>query len=113
MIRLALVALLAAGSARPPKRTARLLERGKSVYETHCIACHGERGEGDGVVAPTLKPKPRNFRTQEFAQGSSVRQIYATLGTGVPGTGMAKFPQLSDAERWAVAFYVLRLRSAR
>ena len=111
-MRLALAALIAAGAARPPKRTPRLLEKGKSVYEKYCIYCHGERGEGDGVVAPTLNPKPRNFRTQQFAQGSSVAEIFATLGTGVPGTGMAKFPQLSDEERWAVAYHVLRLRAA-
>jgi high-affinity iron transporter len=108
--RCALALLLAASASKPPKRTARLLERGKAVYEIHCIACHGPSGEGDGVVAPTLNPKPRNFRTGKFAQGDSVAQIFATLGTGVPGTAMAKFPQLSNDDRWAVAYHVRELK---
>jgi high-affinity iron transporter len=117
VIRLASFALLAAAALavprKPPKRTARLVEKGKAVYEIHCIACHGERGEGDGTVAATLNPRPRNFQTEQFRQGSSVSQIFETLGTGVPGTGMAKFPNLSEEERWAVAWYVLRLKNRK
>ena len=110
---LLLAVLLAAPAGKPPKRSAQLVERGKEVYQVHCIACHGARGEGDGTVAATLNPRPRNFRTEKFAQGSSVRQIFATLGTGVPGTSMARFPPLSDDDRWAVAWYVVELKSSR
>jgi high-affinity iron transporter len=105
--------LLGAGAQKPPRRTGSLVERGKAVYEIHCIACHGEKGEGDGTVSATLNPRPRNFRTGKFVQGSSVGEIFATLGTGVPGTAMARFPQLSESDRWAVAWYVSDLRSGK
>ncbi len=33
------------------------------MFETHCAACHGPRGEGDGPVAPTLRVPVPNLRT--------------------------------------------------
>lgn len=35
----------------PRTRTAESLNRGKWVYETYCLVCHGERGRGDGPVS--------------------------------------------------------------
>lgn len=34
------------------------LERGKTAYQTYCVACHGESGLGDGAAGQTLDPKP-------------------------------------------------------
>ncbi|HTO96308.1 MAG TPA: cytochrome c [Myxococcales bacterium] len=101
------------GEGTPPKRSAALLQRGKATYAIFCVACHGERGAGDGSVAPTLNPKPRNFATERFKQGAAVGQIFETLGKGVPGTAMVKFTNLSDEERWALAWYVLELKQGK
>ena len=102
-----------ARSAKPPPRSPALLDRGKATYSIYCISCHGERGAGDGSVAQTLNPRPRNFATDKFKQGSSVAQIFETLGKGVPGTAMTKFTNLSEDERWALAWYVLDLKSGK
>ena len=107
---LAALGLLAGAAA--PRRSPEMLARGKATYAIYCIACHGETGAGDGPVAPTLNPRPRNFSTEPFKQGAKVQQIFATLGKGVPGTAMVKFTNLSDDERWALAWYVLDLRGA-
>ena len=40
-------------------------------------------------------------------------QIFDTLGKGVPGTAMTKFTNLSEDERWALAWYVLELKNAK
>lgn len=37
--------------SNPRTRTAESLNRGKWVYETYCLVCHGERGRGDGPVS--------------------------------------------------------------
>src|ERR671925_653187 len=36
----------------PRTRTAESLNRGKWVFETYCLVCHGERGRGDGPISP-------------------------------------------------------------
>ena len=35
----------------PRTRTAESLNRGQWVYQTYCLVCHGERGEGNGPVS--------------------------------------------------------------
>ena len=42
-----------------------------------------------------------------------MRQIFETLGKGVPGSAMVKFTNLSEEERWALAFYVLDLKAKK
>lgn len=32
--------------------------KGKIVYNTNCLPCHGERGKGDGPVGSALRPPP-------------------------------------------------------
>src|SRR5262245_9870295 len=41
-------------------------ERGAALYAQHCAACHGERGDGKGLAARFLFPKPRDFRSGRF-----------------------------------------------
>jgi len=103
----------AAPSRKVPKRSPERIEQGKATYAIYCVACHGERGAGDGSAAARLNPRPRNFSTEKFRQGESVSQIFDTLGKGVPGTAMVKFTNLSEADRWALAWYVLDLKAGR
>ena len=104
------LALLAASA---PKATPELIARGKSLYAVWCVACHGESGAGDGPTAQTLIPRPRNFRTQKFKQGSRVGDIFNTLLNGVPGSAMVPYKNLSDEDRWALAYHVAELRRSR
>jgi mono/diheme cytochrome c family protein len=116
-VRSALLLLLALGFAaragKPPKRSADLVARGRAAYAIWCVACHGESGAGDGATAHTLDPRPRNFSSGKFKQGSGVNQIFATLGKGVPGSAMVAYKNLSDEERWALSWYVLELKAGR
>ena len=109
--------LFALGSAahpgKAPKRSAELVAQGKRTYEIWCVACHGETGAGDGSAAQKLDPRPRNFSTDKFKQGSSVNQVFNTIGKGVPGSAMVGYNNLSEEERWALAWYVLELKAGR
>ena len=73
----------------------------------NCVPCHGEKGDGAGVAAAALNPKPRNFTTEPFKNGSKPEQLFQTLTTGLPNTAMAPFAHLSEDERWALTSYVL------
>jgi mono/diheme cytochrome c family protein len=37
------------------------VSRGKTIYERHCLTCHGPRGFGDGPGALLLTIAPTNF----------------------------------------------------
>ncbi|MBL9020388.1 MAG: cytochrome c [Myxococcales bacterium] len=112
----ALLALGARALAKTPPPSPQLLERGKIVYEgatAGCSACHGLTGEGNGPVAFAIKPPPRNFKTEPFKAGDRVEQIFTTITLGLPNTRMVGYPQLPEADRWALAYYVRSFRPAK
>jgi cytochrome c oxidase cbb3-type subunit 2 len=101
----------------PPKATAELLARGKEQYQkAKCFQCHGESGKGDGPSADELMDdlkfpiRPADFTRGQFKGGSSVRDIYRTMTSGLDGTPMPSFADsMTDEERWAISYYVLSL----
>lgn len=58
---LALVMSAFAGSAVTaaewPKRVPRAEERGRELYDRHCVSCHGDAAQGDGPAAADLITK--------------------------------------------------------
>lgn len=55
------------------------LKAGKTLYQDHCMNCHGPKGKGDGIKAATLKHAPSDFTTAAFQQqtdGSLLYKIY-------------------------------------
>lgn len=36
-------------------------DQGRKLFMTHCAACHGEDGKGNGPAAPALKVAPANL----------------------------------------------------
>jgi cytochrome c oxidase cbb3-type subunit 2 len=100
-----------------PRATPQLLADGKILYaRAKCAECHGETGKGDGPAAATLKDdfdrpiRPADFTRGELKGGATVVDIYRTMTTGLDGTPMPSFTDtLSDAERWAISYYVLSL----
>jgi cytochrome c oxidase subunit 2 len=73
-----------------------LMERGKAVYETNCLACHGANGEG-GVGKP--------IAGSAVATGEIGHHLDVGI-KGVPGTAMQAFgSQLNDVDMAAVITY--------
>ena len=42
------------------------LRRGAEVFSRYCVQCHGVNGDGKGVAATYLLPKPRNYLFGSF-----------------------------------------------
>lgn len=85
------------------------MKTGERLFQVNCTSCHGNTGRGDGVAGVNLDPKPANFHDPDLVLNSSPYKFYNTIKLGVPGTGMASFAHLSDAEVWALAFYIKSL----
>lgn len=73
---------------------------GKEVYERRCKQCHGEKGEGNGIVAEKVYPPPRNFTWGLFKYKTSpadqVPRDEDLLRTINEGFGEASMPAWRD-----------------
>lgn len=88
---------------------------GRELYLQHCAACHGEFGDGEGIAAPHLRPRPRDFRSGQFLLVStesrfpSNADLESVLVRGMPGSAMPSFAHLSDEERGRLVEEVMQL----
>lgn len=87
------------------------LRAGAALFQDHCASCHGARGEGNGPQGAGLDPAPRNFHDAGKMEVRSLYGLYSTISLGLGGTSMRAFTELTEAERWELAFTVARLRS--
>jgi len=77
---------------------------GASLFKENCAACHGETGHSDGPAAKALDPPPIAFADMSRARRRSLFGLYQVIGQGVEDTPMPSFAQLSDQDRWELAF---------
>jgi len=82
------------------------LAKAKVLYAEHCASCHGVDGFGDGVAAAWMDPAPINFRDIERYKHRTLFGLYSTITQGVSDTSMKAYSQLSEEDRWSLAFYV-------
>jgi mono/diheme cytochrome c family protein len=92
----------------PVPRDAASLARGKIIFDTYCIVCHGPAGHSDGtVVAKFVPPPPLDQATQR-----SDGYIYAMIkqGRGI----MPKYgDKIRGVDRWHVVNYVRKLQGVQ
>lgn len=112
-----LASVLAAGCGTDQTRArASAIEQGKSLYAANgCGTCHGLTGRGDGPMAKTLSPPPRDFRdSSAFKNGTDPAVVASTIATGLTRDGgqMQPYLHLSDRERLLLARFVISLRES-
>jgi cytochrome c oxidase cbb3-type subunit 2 len=103
--------------ASPPPARAELVAQGRELYgRAKCWECHGESGRGDGPSAAQLKDdqdrpiRPTDLARGQLKGGAQVVDVFRTMTNGLDGTPMPSFADtMSDAERWAISYYVLSL----
>ena len=102
----------AASPAAALPAAAASIEQGRSLFMSYgCAACHGKEGRGDGIVAHTLDPRPRNFHEpSSYRLGASAAIIARTIGDGIKATSMPAYPSIPAEEREQIAAYVVSLQ---
>lgn len=82
------------------------LSQGKELYEIYCSVCHGDKGDGMGILAQREKflgiPA---YIDRDITPGS----IYHILMYGINAMG-SHAGQVNEEERWQIAQYVMQLR---
>lgn len=89
------------------------LQGAAALYASQCASCHGAEGKGDGAAAAGMEPAPANFHDADRMAQRSVYGLYNTISLGVEGTPMAAYSQLSEENRWVLAFYVASLAASK
>ena len=99
----------------PRTRTAESLNRGKWVYQTYCLVCHGERGRGDGPVSLQGGgpfPGVRSLVTDSVSRKSDGYLYGAIVDAQSMGRGL--MPRYGDKvrgiDRWDLVNYVRSLQ---
>jgi len=60
---------------------------GRKIYGLNCVACHGDSGRGDGILASLLEVKILDFATKkqlEISDDLLLRAIVSGKGTFMP-----------------------------
>jgi mono/diheme cytochrome c family protein len=88
-----------------------LLKRGQQRFNIYCAPCHGQTGQGDGVVKKFGMATVRSLHEQIVVnQGDG--EIFNTISNGkltMQGYG----PQIPVEDRWAIVAYVRALHLSR
>ncbi len=92
---------------------ARRLEQGWETYQTYCVGCHGENGDGLGPASRFLDPKPRDFRKGKIKFASVPagqlprdEDFIRIIERGLRGTAMPAFPFIPKDDKEALVAYL-------
>jgi high-affinity iron transporter len=102
-LREALLATMPASSLPDSLLSKATVER---LFQSHCAACHGQAGGGDGALAAQLAPPPTDFTDKERALNRSLLGLYDAISNGIDDTPMPAFSQLTEQQRWSLAFHI-------
>jgi mono/diheme cytochrome c family protein len=98
------------------KATREHLQHGAALYAYNCARCHGTSGDGKGLMAAFLRPRPRDYRrgvfkftTTPYGYKPRRADLLHTVERGIPGTSMPSFRLLPKEDLEALVDYVLVL----
>ncbi|MDA2926476.1 cytochrome c [Acidobacteria bacterium AH-259-G07] len=85
-----------------------LISRGRERYQIYCTPCHGERGDGHGMLSERAGVRTANLleeRIREMPDG----RIYYVISNGVGLMPSYRYP-IQPRDRWAIVSHVRRLQ---
>ena len=83
------------------------LKKGKELYGVYCAVCHGNKGNGQGILMTREKYLGvPSYADREITEGSIYHVIF--FGKNAMGSHAS---QVNEIERWQITQYVMELRS--
>ncbi|WP_185859947.1 c-type cytochrome [Blattabacterium cuenoti] len=85
----------------------KIIEDGKNIYKINCSICHGENGDGQGILVKKEKILGiPSYKDRDITIGS----IYHVITYGK--NNMSSYAsQLNETDRWKVSEYVMILKN--
>ncbi len=94
----------------PFSPTPEVLSRGREIYTTFCIGCHGVSGNGEGhLYTSGLYPMKPFDISGETGAALKDGEIYHTITLGF-GTMGAHGSQIQPEDRWKLVLYIRKLQ---
>ena len=92
-------------------------DKGRALYlgspsGIACATCHGEKGDGKGVMASQFNPRPRNFTCSQTIDGVPDGQLFWIVRNDSPGTAMPPadtITRMTDDQIWQVVAFLRTL----
>lgn len=88
------------------------LKRGKHIFDTYCVVCHGAEGKGDGPITTRIP----DFAGRSLVHGRALAlpdgALYHIVTTG-QGPMAAYANQIRPDDRWRAIHYLRQLQGAK
>ena len=88
--------------------TRAVLERGRECYQIDCVPCHGETGDGNGIVVERGFPPPPSYNIQRL-RDAPVGHFFDVMTRGY-GVMYSYASRVTPGDRWAIAGYIRALQ---
>jgi mono/diheme cytochrome c family protein len=86
----------------------RIMTRGHERYDIYCSPCHGQTGQGDGMVVRRGFRRPPTYH-QDRLRNAPVGHLYDVITNGF-GAMPDYASQIKVEDRWAIVAYVRALQ---
>lgn len=91
-----------------------LLERGKERFTIFCTPCHGQLGDGNGMIAQrgfNLRKKPASYHTDRLRK-MPIGHFFDVMTNGY-GVMYSYAARVNVQDRWAIAAYIRALQASQ
>ncbi len=95
----------------PMPVTLALLERGQARFDIYCAVCHGQTGQGNGMVVQRGFPPPPSYHIDRL-RTAPIGHFYDVITHGY-GIMFSYASRVEPADRWAIAAYIRALQLSR
>jgi len=95
-------------AAFPLPITRPLLERGRQRFEINCAPCHGETGDGNGIVVQRGFPAPPSYHIDRL-RDAPAGHFFDVMTRGY-GVMFSYASRVSPEDRWAIVAYIRALQ---
>jgi mono/diheme cytochrome c family protein len=92
----------------PIQITRAVLERGQQRYDIYCMPCHGETGDGNGIVVARGFPSPPSYHIERL-RNAPVGHFFNVMTHGY-GAMYSYASRVTPEDRWAIAAYIRALQ---
>ncbi len=88
--------------------TRQVLERGRERYNIYCAVCHGQDGDGEGMIVERGFKRPPSLNDNRLRQAPA-GHLFGVITKGI-GTMYSYASRITPEDRWAIVAYIRALQ---